>query len=143
MTLKWNDAYKVNISHVDKQHREIFEIAYQLENLSNARLNMDHYYEINKLLEQLITYAVTHFEDEEKLMPLYPDADWEQHLREHNSLIQYLSTVPSDYIYWKQAEFAKALSHFVRDWIEQHMLLTDRITFNLEPLEAIHKPSNS
>lgn len=63
----FTDKYKTDIPLVDDEHRHLFEIIEQTNDLIHEKLLHDKYDEIMRLLDELKTYTETHFSDEEAL----------------------------------------------------------------------------
>lgn len=67
----FTDKYKTDIALIDDEHKHLFEIIEQTNELIHANLLHDKYDEIIHLLNELKTYTETHFSDEEALMEKY------------------------------------------------------------------------
>ena len=78
-----------------------------------------------KVIEDLLSYTLYHFENEERWMELHDYPDRKLHCEEHASL---KSSVEG----FKEAleiDFEKAqreLYHFLRDWLINHIQVTDK-----------------
>ena len=64
----FTDKYKTDIALIDDEHKHLFEVIEQTNELIHANLLHDKYDEIIHLLNELKTYTETHFSDEEALM---------------------------------------------------------------------------
>ena len=58
---EWSDDYKIGISEIDNQHKKLFAMAYELNKAMLERKANDI---LEKLLNDLMTYTQTHFQEE-------------------------------------------------------------------------------
>jgi hemerythrin-like metal-binding protein len=87
------------------------------------------------LLRQLLDYSEAHFLSEQLLMRLYAYPAYEEHVHEHDRLIERLRGISSD---WAEGGGAAVdLLARVEDWLVTHMSTTDRA---LEGYLAEHGP---
>ena len=64
----FTDKYITGIELVDEEHKHLFDIIRDTNDVIHAELLHDKYDEIIRLLSELREYTETHFSDEEKLM---------------------------------------------------------------------------
>ena len=76
------------------------------------------------LLKQLLDYSEAHFLSEQLLMRLHAYPAYEEHVQEHDRLIETLRTLSED---WVQGggEAAGNLLRTVEDWLLTHMKTSD------------------
>lgn len=72
----FTDKYKTGIDLVDKEHRRLFEIIKETNDLIQNDLLHDKYDEIMRLLVELKDYTQFHFADEEMLMEKMHYPNW-------------------------------------------------------------------
>jgi hemerythrin-like metal-binding protein len=88
------------------------------------------------LLRQVLDYSDAHFLSEQLLMRLYAYPAYEDHVQEHDRLIEELRTTAGS---WERGEGEAAgnLLRRVEEWLLVHMTTTDKV---LEAYLADHGP---
>jgi len=125
MAIRWRDQYSVKNAEIDRQHKRLFEIGGSLYDIVSARDELDHYDEILRIMEDLRSYTVYHFEFEEALMRQngYPLLD--AHKEEHATFIAELGRNTGADLDANQKETVLQLVMMVTDWITAHIMRTD------------------
>lgn len=123
---EWKENYSVEVDIIDEQHKKLLEIGAQLYDIVSNKANIDFYDEILNILESLKDYTVYHFEYEEKLMKEYNYEDLDKHKVEHRKFIQKIMSITEDSIDEKQGNVTMDMILFVADWIENHILKSDK-----------------
>ncbi|MDD2865153.1 MAG: bacteriohemerythrin [Methylococcales bacterium] len=118
----WQDAFEINVSHMDEQHKHLIRIANSImEHLYNNAAMVD----ISKAFDALIDYTYYHFAEEEKLLELYKypalDSQHDSHKHLVVQIIEYKKQILSGYVPNK-AEFLS----FIHGWLVKHVLDDDR-----------------
>lgn len=123
----WNDSYITGVAEIDDQHR----ILVNTFNAANAELLVNY---SAQLLEQisydLLSYALYHFETEEKLMQEYgygeqKTEDANLHTQQHRSFSAKVVAV-RDGIKAGNLISREDLLSFLNGWLIQHILNTDK-----------------
>jgi len=122
---KWREDFNVNVSKIDEQHKELFNIGNFLYDLMSIKDDIDRYDEIMTALHKLRDYAIYHFETEEKLMLEHGYPKYEEHKSQHDAFIAKINSLDDDLIDMDQRTVEMDLLIFVANWIEQHILRTD------------------
>jgi len=122
---KWSEKYSVNIAELDNQHKKLFDIASNIYELASLKDGYDHYDEINNLFDELKSYAVYHFNTEEKLMEQYGFSGLDNHKIEHMFFVKKLNKIEKIDIDSNQNEALFELLNFTADWITGHILKSD------------------
>ncbi len=124
--LVWNDSFATGVQEIDEQHMILVDL------LNNARVKLVPGSDakiIEQIILDLLSYALYHFETEERLMDAYdyregssPDAT--QHLEQHRAF--------SDRVVWARRALTSGekissdeLLQFLTDWLVNHILKTD------------------
>lgn len=124
--LEWNDSYATGIAEIDEQHR----ILVNTLNEVNARLtdnpSMDF---LEQITQDLLSYALYHFETEEQLMQEYgytddSGADAESHLQQHRGFSSKVVAV-RDSLRAGHSISRDELIGFLSNWLINHILNTD------------------
>lgn len=125
--LVWNDSYATGVPEIDEQHM----ILVHTLNESAEKLMFDPNH---KLLEQitqdLLSYALYHFDTEEALMQEYgypdgPGSDMVLHLDQHRSFSAQVVAVREG-LKAGTAISSTDLLNFLNTWLLNHILNTDK-----------------
>ena len=124
----FTDKYKTDIPLVDDEHRHLFEIIEQTNDLIHEKLLHDKYDEIMRLLDELKTYTETHFSDEEALMEKisYPGIDAQK--KAHAAFVDKLVHIDIndlDEIDEHQQTYLFELINYLLNWLSNHILASD------------------
>jgi hemerythrin-like metal-binding protein len=124
----WNDELVTGVTEIDEQHR----ILVNSINEANTRLNNEQVNKeiLEKITQDLLSYALYHFETEEGLMQKYSYADSQNedaefHQRQHR---EFSSTVVSVREGIKAGKLISRedLLTFLNGWLIKHILNTDK-----------------
>lgn len=124
----FTDKYKTDIPLIDDEHRHLFEIIEQTNDLIHEKLLHDKYDEIMRLLDELKTYTETHFSDEEALMEKisYPGIDAQK--KAHAAFVDKLVHIDInelDEIDEHQQTYLFELINYLLNWLSNHILASD------------------
>ncbi|MBF0161040.1 MAG: bacteriohemerythrin, partial [Magnetococcales bacterium] len=116
----WSDRMDTGISFVDKDHRWLVDqinALYQALNSGMGRAG------IGKILDDLVGYAVAHFEREEVVFAKhgYPA---EKHIQEHRKLAGSVSAFQDKY-HQEGATITLEVLNFLKEWLVDHILVSD------------------
>jgi len=117
----WSNAFSVEISSVDAQHKELFSIARELHTAMTAGQGKAA---LGKILDRLVQYTAAHFAHEERLMRQanYPGLD--SHKAEHDALTRKVLDLQADFRAGKTTISVHVLQ-FLRTWLQQHIQHSD------------------
>ena len=125
----FTEKYHTGIDLVDNEHRRLFEIIHDTNDLIHAELLHDKYDEIMRLLAELKDYTEIHFHDEEALMERiqYPELDAQK--RAHIAFVERLVEIDLtelDDMDDNQQEYLIDLIQFLAGWLINHILGSDK-----------------
>ena len=125
----FTEKYHTVIDLVDNEHRRLFEIIHDTNDLIHAELLHDKYDEIMRLLAELKDYTEVHFHDEEALMERiqYPELDAQK--RAHTAFVERLVEIDLtelDDMDDNQQEYLIDLIQFLAGWLINHILGSDK-----------------
>ena len=117
------------ITLIDDEHRRLFEIIKETNDLIHEKFLHDKYDEIVRLITELRDYTEFHFSDEEALMTRiqYPGLDAQK--RAHSAFIERLVEIDLndlDEMDDHQQEYLLDLIQFLLDWLTNHILACDQ-----------------
>ena len=117
----WKQEYSMGIAQIDKQHKQLFDAVNELHEAMTKGHGKE---QIQATLDRLISYAVTHFTDEEAEMRRAGYTKLSQHQAEHKALTDKVS-------YYRQTLRAGNLAitleamRFLGQWLRSHILHED------------------
>ncbi len=125
----FTDAFRTGIQLVDDEHKRLFDIIRETNDLIHEELLHDKYDEIMRLLTELRDYTEFHFRDEEALMEriLYPELDAQK--RAHSAFVERLVEIDLselDAMDDNQQEYLLGLIDFLLSWLSNHILGSDK-----------------
>lgn len=117
--ISWDEKYAINVPRIDEQHQMLFNY---LNEYYNSLANGKSMSIIDSTLKKLVDYANYHFKDEEDFMMLLPNYDFHSHKNQHN----YFIVKVKEMINMKKEEINFELFNFMKEWILNHVLITDK-----------------
>ncbi len=125
----FTDKYKTGIQMIDDEHRRLFEIIKETDDVIHREFVHDKFDEIMRLLNELREYTESHFHDEEEYMKSinYPGLEAQQ--RAHSAFVERLVEIDLDElddIDDNQEEYLQNLIQFLLGWLSKHILGTDK-----------------
>ncbi len=125
----FTDRFKTGIDLIDDEHRTLFEIIKETNDLICAEHLHDKYDRIMELLGKLKDYTEFHFRDEEALMESigYPKLDAQK--RAHSAFVERLVDIDLntlDEIDNDQQSYLLDLINFLIGWLTNHILVSDK-----------------
>lgn len=118
----WRNEYSVNIDEIDEQHKVLIRM---INELYSAFMNKEHNNKINQIVANMAEYAVNHFSVEEKYFMRFGYADSMNHILEHKSFIEQVSTFQSDLKNNKTTLTFKVMT-FLQKWLTNHIIVSDK-----------------
>lgn len=125
----FDDNHLVGVAKIDEQHQYLVRLVNQLNYeivQCNESLN------VQKLFEELVKFAVFHFETEHKLMMEFGFVEINQHDKEHGLLISQIRALS------KQIDQGSELLMLqtIKDWLLVHILHSDKPLANFIKLRG-------
>lgn len=123
----WNDSYATGVEEIDEQHM----ILVHTLNEASDKLKSDSSLEVlEKITQDLLSYALYHFETEEDLMQQYGYSENDQdnaalHLEQHRSFSETVVKV-RDGLKSAIPIAPNDLIAFLNNWLINHILNTDK-----------------
>lgn len=121
-TFVWNDRYLTGEAIVDSEHKELVRIINQVGSMQSQEAQAA---DIEKVLEELVQYAVVHFSHEEALMEEVScdSRHVDLHKRIHRDFAQQIANMRTVHVGEADTEF---LLRFLTNWLAYHILGTDQ-----------------
>ncbi len=118
--LSWSFTFETGISLIDRQHRNLVDIINWLHD------NIRDVATVKKTLAELSAYARYHFQQEAELMARFRIEDAAEHLAEHSVFIAKTAALFTRFEANSSATLAEEIIAFLRDWLTNHILVTDK-----------------
>lgn len=125
----FTDKYKTGITFVDDEHRKLFEIISDTNDLIHDQLLHDKYDEIMRLLAELRDYTELHFSEEEALMERIHYPELPSQKRAHAAFVDRLVNINLDEMEDlddNQQVYLLDLIQFLLNWLANHILACDK-----------------
>lgn len=122
----FTDKYKTGITLVDDEHRRLFEIIKETNDVLEAELLHDKYDKIIYILEELKEYTVMHFTDEERYMESIGFEGIEMQYIAHRAFVERLDEINLEDVDDNQKEYLEDLISFLLEWLTNHILKMDK-----------------
>lgn len=119
---EWKDDYTVNVKRFDGEHKKLVSL---LNELHDAMSQGQGRFVVQGVLQQLLDYTRQHFAAEESAMKSVAFDGLAAHAAEHRELTMKVEKFAADYNKGHTAITIDVL-YFLRDWLENHILNTDR-----------------
>jgi hemerythrin len=118
---EWSDEYSVGVSSIDRQHKKLIEIINTLYESMQAGQGE---FALGRTLDDLASYARTHFRFEENLLETKGYPDLALHKKVHEGLYEQVMDLASQYKAGKTA-LSIQTGTFLKNWLANHILNTD------------------
>jgi len=120
--LAFTENLKFGVAGIDRQHRRMIRI---VNDLLDAVSNRDVGEAEIRLLDELVRLTDVHFRTEEEWMRRYQYEHYEVHAESHAHLLGELIAL-RDGLFTRHEVLNRKVVFFVRRWLEQHLLSSDR-----------------
>lgn len=121
--IKWNELLSVNIAEIDQQHQQIIASINELNDAMKSGKGNDV---VGAIVNNLITYTVTHFKTEEDLFAKHGYPDTQKHKKEHAAFVNKVSGFRDGFEKRKSFLTLEVMS-FLSEWLSHHILGTDKM----------------
>ncbi len=123
---EFTDEYLIGIDLIDREHRELFNIVGQAQQLVKSFDSTTGYDQFTDLLHKLRIYTAEHFSDEEEYMEKIHYKDLPAQKRAHNAFIDKLDSIGPDELEDAPEEYLQELLEFLTGWLINHILSSDK-----------------
>lgn len=122
----FSDEYYTGINFVDDEHKELFRIIDDVNQVIMNDYVHDKYDEIVRLLEELKNYTQYHFNDEEEYMTKIGYEGLGAQKKAHDAFINRLEELDLEEIDDNQQQTLEELMEFLTSWLVNHILHMDK-----------------
>lgn len=97
-TMIWKEKYKIGVPLIDAQHEELFaRVTSFVETLRSDKDWNEKVNNVNKTLEFMKAYVVTHFKDEEAYQEKIGYPAFSAHKQTHDDMVAYVGMISEQY----------------------------------------------
>ena len=111
---------------IDQEHRRLFEILGELNELNQDEFMYDKFDAILDVVEELKDYTVKHFEDEERYMKEIGYEGLPQQQKVHQAFIDKIEVINLEELDDNQQEYINELIDFLASWLVNHIMKMDQ-----------------
>lgn len=122
MKISWSERYSVGFKKIDEQHKYLVDL---INELSKIYTNKKDKYEIKKILDKLVSYAITHFNEEESMFIKINYPYTEEHIKEHLQFVNKINEFREMYAK-NRISLSKEMLVFLQRWLFDHILMEDK-----------------
>jgi hemerythrin len=122
MLIQLDATTMVGFRKIDEEHKQLVDIANALHEAMKTGRGRDVEGDI---LNRLLAYTKTHFDAEEQLMKIHGYTSYEQHKKEHNSLMLDVYGAIKDF-QEGHGPLPMSIMQFIKDWLLTHIKETDK-----------------
>ncbi|MCF6236812.1 MAG: bacteriohemerythrin [Gammaproteobacteria bacterium] len=120
----WGDQYCIGVTEVDRQHQILVHLINDLNQGIAEKHSMDS---IQKALDSLVQYTISHFAFEEELFAHSEYPDVEAHKQSHKKLVgQVIGFVDRVKAGDHSEQLFNELLTFLKEWLIHHIQGTDK-----------------
>lgn len=123
---EFTEEYMTGIPLVDAEHRELFRLVGQANEMVRLGIDESDFDQIKKILEGLKTYSEEHFRDEEEYMESIQYAGLEAQKRAHCAFMNKLQELDFEKIQRNTQGNLEKLVEFLMQWLINHILYLDK-----------------
>jgi hemerythrin-like metal-binding protein len=120
--VRWSDALSVGNLHIDEQHAILIDTINQLASAES----LNNHHAVAMIIDELASYAVFHFDYEEKLMACCGYPHLEEHKVIHQVFVKWVADFRDEYATYGKRPLGESVLSFLRDWLSHHILGEDQ-----------------
>jgi hemerythrin len=125
--IKWSSKLECGVKLIDDQHRDLVELVNEMYNHASGNFVQEHDY-FHRVIKEMVKYVKIHFATEEKIMLALKFAGYEEHKKEHESLIVAIINNARDYETGKRLTLS-SFTRLLKDWVMSHIAIMDKQYF--------------
>lgn len=124
MKYEWDETCSVGVKELDEQHKKLFDLIGEIENMS---LQGDYKAAIYLALDELMEYVMIHFQTEESYMKSAEYPEFDAHLKKHQKISEDVNTRVNYMMNKDLTALDLVMIHnFLAEWLRSHILEEDQ-----------------
>lgn len=118
----FEERYRLGITVIDEQHKVLFKILNDLNNVLSSTPSVET---IDKIIDELIKYKTFHFQTEEGYFKEFNYEKADVHIIQHSQFRKKINVL-RDKCSGDSIAFAFELMDFLEDWLIGHLMTADQ-----------------
>ena len=131
----FTDDCLLGVEMIDNEHRELFRIINETQELLDNEMIEDKYHQIQEMMERLKEYAEQHFLHEEEYMESIHHPELELQKQQHLIFCEKIDEADARSSGSGQQEFLEDLLKYLVTWLYRHIIGCDLMIGKLKPIE--------
>lgn len=120
--IRWDNHYRLGVPEMDAEHEKLINLA---SDLREAFYRDKGDETVEKILEDLLHLALTHFHNEERLMKANGFPEYSRHKKEHEVLAERVLKLRYEHE-TDEGDICVEVLEFIHDWLIYHFQESDR-----------------
>lgn len=125
MYYKFTDDCLIGVDQIDEEHRALFRLVGEVNDLLQDKWTEDKYFEICDVVERLREYAAEHFRHEEEYMEKIGHPELEMQKEQHAQFCDKVNEVDLRSAEGDQQALISELLDFLAKWLYRHIMGSD------------------
>ena len=121
MIIEWKDSMSVGHDGIDTQHKRLVEF---INELGAAMQRGEGSIKVGKIINNMASYTISHFEFEEELMHKVGYPKFEEHQAKHEFLVRKVNDARLTFERGGEVN-SKTLLNFLTKWLFEHIMKSD------------------
>ena len=139
MHYKFTDDCLIGVGQIDEEHRALFRLVGEVNDLLQDKWTEDKYFEICDVIERLQEYAAEHFRHEEEYMEKIGHPELEMQKEQHAQFCDKVNEVDLRSAEGDQQAFISDLLDFLGKWLYRHIMGSDLLIGKLMSVDEWKK----
>ncbi len=120
--IQWDNSLSVNVGEIDSQHQKLVKMINDLNDAMKQGKGKDA---LAKIINELFSYAGTHFATEEKYFDKFGYPSATTHKIEHSNFVKKVTEFKKGFESGQLALTIEVMN-FLKDWLRGHIQETDK-----------------
>jgi hemerythrin len=120
--INWDPSLSVGVAEIDKQHQKLIGM---INDLNDAMKQGKGKEALRQIVDELMSYTVTHFRAEEKYFTQFGYPEAEAHKNEHAAFVNKVADFREKFMKGNLG-LTVEIMNFLRDWLKRHIQGTDK-----------------
>jgi len=121
--MTWNEKMSVGVAELDQDHKKLVTMLNQLFDAINSGHGKES---LNKILDEMIAYAATHFAHEEKFFAQTGYPETAAHKQEHEKFKRQALEVQQKCKNGANGTLSLEVMNFLKNWLVNHIQGVDK-----------------
>ena len=135
MYYKFTDDCLIGVDQIDDEHRELFRLVGEVQDLLHDKWTDDKFFEICDVVDRLKNYAAEHFRHEEEYMEQIGHPELALQREQHAQFCEKVNEVDLRSAEGDQQAFIEDILSFLVKWLYRHIMGSDVLIGKLMSVE--------